>query len=136
MRAFLAAITFTLLLASTQVSARQRHDYHHHHHSTRDEARGRPSACAGIPWCGCWLRHHLGLADVRLNRAIAWARIGSPASAPAAGIVAVWRHHVGLITENLGGGMIRILSGNDGGAVRERAISTRALGGVVAYRKV
>jgi hypothetical protein len=85
------------------------------------------------PWCGCWLRLHLGLDDIRLNLARAWARIGSAARGPAPGVIAVWPHHVGLITVNLGGGMIRLLSGNDGNAVRERPRSAR---GIIAYRKV
>lgn len=135
---FAAAIV--LALASSPALARPRHHHRHHHHVAaveRGAVRGdRPAACAGIAWCGCWLRLHLGIADARLNLARAWASVGLPAYGPAAGVVAVWRHHVGLITENLGGGMIRLLSGNDGGAVRERAISTRALGGVIAYRKL
>jgi hypothetical protein len=75
----------------------------------------------------------LGVGDARLNLARAWAGVGSAASGPGAGVVAVWRHHVGIITENLGGGLIRLLSGNDGNAVRERVRSTR---GIIAYRKV
>jgi len=94
---------------------------------------GRPAACAGIPWCGCWLRLRLGISDARLNLARAWASVGAPAPGPAAGVVAVWAHHVGVITENLGGGMIRLLSGNDGHAVRDRVRSTR---GIIAYRHV
>lgn len=94
---------------------------------------GRPAACAGIAWCGCWLRLHLRIGDARLNVARAWAGVGSPAAGPSPGVVAVWRHHVGLITENLGNGMIRLLSGNDGHAVRNRVRSTR---GIIAYRNV
>lgn len=125
-RPLLVVVALALVLASP-ACARPRH---HHHHAG---GSARPSACAGIPWCGCWLRLRLGLDDVRLNLARAWARIGAPASGPAPGVVAVWPHHVGLITENLGGGMIRLLSGNDGHAVRERPRSTR---GIIAYRKV
>jgi hypothetical protein len=75
----------------------------------------------------------LGMADRRLWIARLWAGVGSPANGPAGGVIAVWPHHVGLITENLGGGMIRLLSGNDGHAVRERVRSTR---GVIAYRSL
>jgi len=74
-----------------------------------------------------------GIADARLNLARAWASVGSDAGGPGAGVVAVWRHHVGIITADLGGGMIRLLSGNDGHAVRERARSTR---GIIAYRRI
>ncbi|MGC2776499.1 MAG: hypothetical protein WA418_12800 [Bradyrhizobium sp.] len=79
------------------------------------------------------MRLHLGIDDVRLNLARAWSRIGEAESGPAPGVIAVWPHHVGLITEHLGGGLIRLLSGNDGNAVRERVRSTR---GAIAYRKV
>lgn len=129
-RALVAAMAL-VVVASTAADARPRHRHHHRH--AHAAAIGRPSACAGIPWCGCWLRLRLGLDDVRLNLARAWASIGSPAAGPAPGVIAVWPHHVGLITETLGGGMIRLLSGNDGNAVRERPRSTR---GIIAYRKV
>jgi hypothetical protein len=129
MRSLLAAVSLALALAASPAHARPHHHHHHHHHV----ASGRPAACAGIPWCGCWLRLRLGVGDARLNLARAWADVGSAASGPGAGVVAVWRHHVGIITENLGGGLIRLLSGNDGNAVRERVRSTR---GIIAYRKV
>jgi hypothetical protein len=125
----LATAALALVLASPAHARPHRH--HHHHHVAI--ASGRPAACAGIPWCGCWLRLHLGVGDARLNLARAWADVGSAVSGPSAGVVAVWRHHVGIITENLGGGLIRLLSGNDGNAVRERVRSTR---GIIAYRKV
>jgi hypothetical protein len=125
MRSLFAATALAFVLASAPADARPRHSAH--------RAGGRPAACAGIPWCGCWLKLHLGVnvTGLNLNRAIEWARLGSRAPRPAAGVVAVWRHHVGIITENLGGGRIRLLSGNDGNAVRERERSTR---GIVAYR--
>src|SRR5258705_5255515 len=115
MRSLFAATTLALVLASAPAHARP-----HHYRVARagDGVGGRPLACSGIPWCGCWLRLHLGIGDARLNLARAWAGVGSPASRPAVGLVAVWRHHVGLITEDLGSGWIRLLSGNDGHAVR------------------
>ena len=128
MRSSFAPLALALALAASPAFARP---YHHRHHVAA--ASGRPAACAGIPWCGCWLLVHLGIDNARLNLARAWASIGEAVSRPAAGIIAVWPHHVGLITENLGGGMIRLLSGNDGNAVRERVRSTR---GIIAYRKV
>jgi hypothetical protein len=133
-RSLVAALA--LALAATPALARPHHHHRAHHHRivAGDDVRGaRPAACAGIPWCGCWLRLHLGISDARLNLARAWAGVGAPASGPGAGIVAVWRHHVGLITADLGGGLIRLLSGNDGGAVRERVRSTR---GIIALRKI
>lgn len=144
MRSLFAAAALAFVLASSPAHARPHHHHHRHHHAALYRTKqspagaigGRPAACAGIPWCGCWLRLHLGIADTRLNLARAWASVGSPAPGPGRNVIAVWAHHVGLITENLGGGMIRLLSGNDNGAVRERPISTRALGGVIAYRKI
>lgn len=82
--------------------------------------RGQPAACAGIPWCGCWLRIRHGITDRRFDKAREWAGLGSPASVCRPGLIAVWPHHVGEITGCLAGGMIRMISGNDGNAVRDR----------------
>lgn len=134
MRSLFAMVALALVLASSPALARPRHNHHHHRHHPRHSLEpGQPAACAGMAWCGCWLRLRLGLADLRLNLARAWASIGHAVEGPAAGVIVVWPHHVGIITENLGGGLIRVLSGNDGNAVRERIRSTR---GVIAYRKV
>ena len=86
----------------------------------------RPSA-----WCGWWLRQQLGVADRAFNLARKWAQIGTPAHGPAPGVIAVWRHHVGIVTGVPGPGRIVLKSGNDSRAVRERERSTR---GVIAYR--
>jgi hypothetical protein len=94
----------------------------------------RPSDCYGIQWCGCWLRHALGIADRSLNLAINWARVGSAASPDSANVV-VWRHHVGKLLAH-DNGRILVQSGNDRGAVRTRWLSPRVLGGVVAWRRV
>jgi hypothetical protein len=94
---------------------------------------GRPAECAGIPWCGCWLRLKLGIHDARLNAARAWATVGTAAEGPANGVIAVWRHHVGIITGVPRPGWVMLLSGNDGHAVRERPRPTR---GVIAYRRL
>jgi hypothetical protein len=96
------------------------------HHLVQRVGDPRPRA-----WCGWFFRHRLGVADRRYNLARAWAGYGSPASGPAPGVVAVYPHHVGLITGVPGPGRIVMLSGNDGRRVRERERSTR---GVIAYR--
>lgn len=113
-----------------------RHHYaHHHHRLIRDDSdvavndTGRPRDCFGIPWCGCWLRHHLGINDRDYNRAIEWEHYGH-ASSPHVGAVVVWPHHVGIITGGHPGDWI-ITSGNDGHAVRSRR---RSLARVVAVR--
>lgn len=99
---------------------------------------GPPPGCPPRLWCGCWLAKHLGINDRSLWLARNWAHVGSPASGPAPGVIAVFARgrrggHVGQITAVLGPGRIMLLSGNDGRAVRERERSTR---GVIAYRNV
>lgn len=91
----------------------------------------RPAGCPSA-WCGCWLARHLGLSDSRLNRAREWAHRGSNAGGPAPGVIAVWPHHVGKVTA-VDGRRIKVLSGNDGHAVRER---WRSAAGVIAWRRV
>lgn len=94
---------------------------------------GRPADCYGIPWCGCFLRHYLGLADRGLNLAANWAGVGRP-TVPHAGAVVVWRHHVGIIrSEPDSRGVAVVLSGNDGRMVRERP---RSLRGAIAFREI
>jgi hypothetical protein len=82
-------------------------------------------------WCGWFLAHHYGLDDRRLWLARNWAAVGRPAHGPASGVIAVWRHHVGVVTAVPGPRTIILLSGNDGHAVREREWSTA---GIIAYR--
>lgn len=91
---------------------------------------GRPSGCPARAWCGCWLAKHLGLSDRSLWLARRWASLGSDAGGPRVGAIVVWRHHVGKITA-VDGHRIRVLSGNDGRAVRDR---WRTTAGVIAYR--
>ena len=128
MRAFLAVALLCLTAATADARPRR----HHHHHTVAHHA-DRPSACRGIPWCGCWLRLRHGISDASLNAARQWARVGRPAFGPGRGVIAVWAHHVGEITENLGGGMVRMISGNDGNRVRDRV---RSLRGVIALRQL
>lgn len=90
----------------------------------------RPADCYGIPWCGCWLRHHLGLKDVRLNLAHNWSKYfgRSAGKTPAVGDVAVFYHrHVGIVTGIIDSRHVMVLSGNDGHAVRERPRDIRSI---------
>lgn len=73
----------------------------------------------------------MGVADRSYNLARRWASWGTPAHGPSAGVIAVWPHHVGIVTSVPGPGRIVLKSGNDGHAVRERERSTR---GIIAYR--
>jgi hypothetical protein len=78
--------------------------------------RGRPHRA----WCGWYLRNRFGISDPRLNLARNWARYyGRPHAGPCIGCVAVWNHHVGVITGFDGRNWI-VHSGNDGGVVRTR----------------
>lgn len=94
----------------------------------------RPRECYGIAWCGCWLRHVLGIPDSSLNLAANWRRVGQPASVETA-TIAVWPHHVGKVLGHRSDGKILLQSGNDGGAVRTRWVSPN-IRGPVTYRRV
>jgi len=81
-------------------------------------------------WCGWWLGRQLGMLSRTLWLARNWAHVGTPTTKQTGAIV-VWRHHVGKITAVRADGAIKVLSGNDGRAVRDRWRSAR---GVIAYR--
>jgi hypothetical protein len=81
-------------------------------------------------WCGWFLGKLLGLHDRSLWLARNWAHVGA-AAGKHVGAIVVWRHHVGKITAVRADGAIKVLSGNDGRAVRDRWRSAR---GVIAYR--
>lgn len=133
MRAFLAAIALGLVLFSTPADARPRHHAHHHvHHHSRHHHRGhggnvgepgQPAQCQRMKWCGCWLRIRHHIADTSFNLARRWRTAGRPATCFVGAIAASWSH-VGEVTACLGGGRIRMISGNDGNAVRDRVRSS------------
>ncbi len=86
------------------------------------------------PWCGIYMSQHIyGHVVPRLKLARNWATEGSPASGPCIGCLWVKRHHVGLITGRAPNGQWIVLSGNDGGRVRERP---RSLAGAIAFRYI
>jgi hypothetical protein len=92
--------------------------------SSRSEASGvgaRPGA-----WCGWYMRTRHG-GGPEYNLAWNWSRYGSSGS-PQVGAIVVWPHHVGEITGRASNGQWIVLSGNDGGRVRERA---RSISGAV-----
>lgn len=101
------------------------HSRHHHH--------ARHAAYHGLPWCGIWLGQHLGKLDRKLWVARNWAREGVNAGGPDIGVVVVFPHHVGIITGHAPNGQWTVLSGNDGGAVRDRP---RSVAGAIAFRRV
>ncbi len=144
-----AILAISIGLLSTQAHAHHRHHYSHvRHHLTRSAltraaahrashsvaahfSSARPADCYGIPWCGCFMRHLMGVADAAYNLARNWARYGHNAGGPAPGVIVVWPHHVGRIVRAGSGGRWVVLSGNDGHAVRERE---RSLAGAIAFR--
>lgn len=71
----------------------------------------RPSGCPHA-WCGCGLRKHLGLGDVRLNLAWMWAKM-FPRTYAHPGAIAVRHHHVMQLVSHLGGSMWMVRSYND-----------------------
>jgi hypothetical protein len=78
------------------------------------------------------MMQHTGIhGPGNLAMAKEWAHIGQPA-APGPGIIVVWAHHVGMITRQEAGQWM-VLSGNDGGKVRERL---RSLAGAIAFRRI
>jgi hypothetical protein len=149
----IVALTGTLATcACAPAMARPHHARHHHYaHSyvqkqeapsflTRLFAGGaiggsgstaRPRDCYGIAWCGCWLRHQLGIADTKFNLARNWLQYGSP-SGPHAGAIAVWSHHVGKVLGDCPGGLI-IQSGNDGHGNQAGTVC-RPTRGIIGYR--
>jgi hypothetical protein len=90
-----------------------------------------PAHAYRLPWCGFYMMHYFGKTDRRLALARNWAREGSDAGGPGAGVVVVWPHHVGLIVGRAADGRWLVHSGNDGGRVRTRP---RGLTGVIAFR--
>lgn len=76
---------------------------------------GRPADCYGIAWCGCYLRHILGIGNTAFNLAIHWLNYGHPVVGPRVGAVAVGPHHVARVigTPDASGRWL-IQDGNDG----------------------
>ena len=94
-----------------------------HYGSRTYASSGRSAGLGGRPraWCGWWMRTQLG-GGPEYNLAANWRRYGR-SSGPQIGAVVVWPHHVGIITGRASNGRWIVKSGNDGGAVRERAQS-------------
>jgi hypothetical protein len=82
------------------------------------ESRGSGLGPRPGKWCGWYMRSRRG-GGPEYNVAWNWRNYGSPAS-PQVGAIVVWRHHVGEITGQAPNGQWIVLSGNDGGRVRER----------------
>jgi hypothetical protein len=130
------ALGLSMLALAVMVAAPAEASHHRHHHRVVYADSGdfdvRPDARPHA-WCGWFMAEHLGISG-KVARwlwvARNWAHFGSPAPGPQVGSIVVWRHHVGQITA-VRGGSIRVLSGNDGHAVRDR---WRSAHGVIAYR--
>ncbi len=141
--AFVAGV-LSILSTPAFASPHHHHHYRHHHrhyahrihndhvpvHVARNE--GRPADCYGIPWCGCLLRHELGVLDTAFNVARNWLNWGLNAGGPKVGAIVVFPHHVGRI---VGGpnnrGQWLVHSGNDGNRIRDRY---RSLAEAIGFR--
>lgn len=128
MRRFLVAIALASAFFASPADARPRHHHarHHHHrgHGGNVGEPGQPAACQGMKWCGCWLRVRKHIADTSFNVAARWRTAGRPAQC-FVGAIAASSWHVGEVTACLGNGRMKMISGNDGNAVRDRERSTR-----------
>lgn len=106
-------------------------------YSSPAAAGGAPKGCPSRAWCGCWLAQHFGIHDKGLWLARNWLKKGQPVARPAPGVIAIFARrkggHVGIVTAVPGPGKIEVLSGNDGGAVRQRVRSTA---NVIGYRQL
>ena len=76
----------------------------------------RPADCPRA-YCGCGLRKHLGISDVRLNLAANWARLFPREASPRAGLAAVRRNHVMYIEASAGNGLWTVRDYNSGGGL-------------------
>lgn len=98
-------------------------------------SEARPSDCYGIAWCGCFMRHHFGIADRSLNLARNWAGVGSPTSAHSGAIV-VWRGHVGIMqSEPDEHGRAMVLSGNNGSG-NHASVRPAYIRNAIAFRQL
>jgi uncharacterized protein (TIGR02594 family) len=84
-------------------------------------------------WCGRFVSVVLKSSGKPAGSDLArsYSGYGRPANGPAPGVIAVYRHHVGIVTAVPRHGRIVMISGNDSRAVRERERSTA---GIIAYR--
>lgn len=83
-----------------------------------------PAGCPRTAFCGCAAAAYLGLHDRSLWLASEWFRF--PPAAPGPGMAAVRRHHVFVITENLGNGNVMAYDANSGRhATRLHEVSLR-----------
>lgn len=84
------------------------------------------------PWCGFAMSafaREAGLPAIRSGRAIDWRKYGR-ASGARVGAIAVFPHHVGVVT-GVVGNKVQIVSGNHGGRV---GLGLYSLSRVVAFR--
>ena len=84
------------------------------------------------PWCGFAMNafaREAGMPTIGSGRAIDWRSYGRPTGARA-GAIAVFPHHVGIVT-GVVGNKVQIISGNHGGRV---GLGLYSMSRVVAFR--
>lgn len=85
-----------------------------------------PAGCPSRAFCGCGAAVRVFGSPIRsLWQAAAWFKF--PRSAPAAGMVAVRRHHVFVLEAHLGGDQWQVYDANSGG--RQTRIHARSIAG-------
>jgi hypothetical protein len=146
LRSLAAAMALVLLASNVEArpQARQQRVHDDAVHAG-DYGRGLIAAMARhlganpTGWARNWCGHYLGMIAKELGLAppagfalaANWRHFGRAAGGPAPGVVVVWNHHVGVVTQVLGGGRIVVRSGNHGRRVADGIYSTR---GVIAWR--
>ena len=113
MRMMIVAI-LTLIISASSSEARPRS--HVRHFATAGTIVAHPAGCPRTRFCGCGVaRYIFGRIDGAMRPlwlAREWFRF--PRAQPAPGMVAVRRHHVFAIKENLGGGRVLAYNPNSG----------------------
>ncbi len=137
MRAFLVTMIFCLCFAlpahatswaSSDPAQTKNHQTRVHDAAATSRGDPRPRL-----WCGWFMRHLKGVADLRFNLAREWAHWGRNAGGPRVGAVVVWTYHVGeIVGAPDARGRWLVHSGNDGNAVRTRYL---AVNRAIAFRE-
>jgi len=115
----LASIMLVLSLGYAEAKSHHRHHSHHYsHHRGHGYDSGsivaHPAGCPRTSFCGCGASAKIFGHPVRdLYLASNWFRFPRAAAAP--GMAAVRSHHVFVILDVLGGGMVNAYDANSGG---------------------
>lgn len=132
MKIFSLILVAFALMVSSGAEARKhhhgsRHIRHHHYQGSFDGGSvvANPSGCPSRAFCGCGASIEVFGRNIReLWLARAWFRF--PPASPAPGMVAVRNHHVFVIREVRGNGIVLAYDANSGGhrtRIHERSLA-------------